>query len=421
MVDLDWLGDEQAARQIAWALEDVPDADNRALLETYLKERYVNGISPKTLKNDVHALRDLAKDLGEIAFEDAEKVHVFDHFADPTRTRKWRHETKDGYTTTTREVELSDNTLAVRKQTVRKFYKWLTEGDDYPAPVKDLKPRRRDEDKIPTDQLIDREDLDELINAHHQVRDRALIAVLFESGLRAGELVALNLDSVTLDEYGAILLIPKDAPGLKTGSRRVRLVDSASYLQAWIEAHPDQDNPDAPLFISLSTKNRGERLTTGALWRFCKRAGNKAGLDKDLHPHLFRHSAATEKARQGWTEAEMRAYFGWSRTSDMPAKYNHLAGQDYDEMMLERLGVKEQAEEDARALAPRICPDCKAENLPSSDFCQECRAPISPDAEERIQEEKDEELMERVAERIGSELKDEIAAQVREELTTDAS
>jgi integrase/recombinase XerD len=51
-----------------------------------------------------------------------------------------------------------------------------------------------------------------------------------------------------------------------------------------------------------------------------------AKLPKELHPHLFRHTAATERARLGWNEAQMRAYFGWSKSTDMPSRYVHLAG-----------------------------------------------------------------------------------------------
>jgi hypothetical protein len=64
----------------------------------------------------------------------------------------------------------------------------------------------------------------------------------------------------------------------------------------------------------------------------------KAGINKRIHPHLFRHSRATYMANF-LTEAQMNAYFGWVQGSSMPSIYVHLPGCDIDDAVLKANGI----------------------------------------------------------------------------------
>lgn len=410
--------DADYERRIGFVLGRIPLQENHRQLRRYLDEKRANGVKPPTLLNDATALRDLAVHLGDTRFEDATKDDILSFANQRNRTRSWRIVRKDGtQTTRTKEVTLRRSTMAVRNGTLRHFFKWLKgDGEEYPKEVKWLKSTRPKEDAIATDRLVTSDELHALLQAHPDPREKAMLAVLYESGLRAGELCALNIGNVEFDEYGAVLLLPKRASGLKTGARRIRLYHSESvpYLQAWYETHPDRDKPSAPLFHSMSRRAPKARFTPGALWQFIQRACKRTGIDRGLKPHDFRHTAATEKARLGWTEAEMRAFFGWTRGSDMPATYVHLAGKDYEEMDLERRGLKKPGQATRRsALAPRTCKICKAANLSTSAFCQNCRAPVSPKAEAELQARRKEEMKEQLAVLVASQMKEEIAEQVR--------
>src|SRR5581483_3691837 len=197
---------------------------------------------------------------------------------------------------------LGASTVEKRKEVLRPFFRWFRGLDEgYPPEVKRLKSRNLDdEDSIPVDELIERNEILRLIQAHEDPQEKARLAVLREAGLRAAEFCSLQIRSVVWDEYGAVLLLPKKTngkrtKGLKTGSRRVRIIDSAPYLRAWFEVHPRKKDPDAPLWFSNSHRAPGKRLSENALWTFCVKAGVKAGLSQHTNPHLFRHSAATEK------------------------------------------------------------------------------------------------------------------------------
>lgn len=63
-------------------------------------------------------------------------------------------------------------------------------------------------------------------------RDRALIFTLYESGLRASELLSLKIKNIQFDRYGAVIILPRRGRknGLKTGQRRIRLFDSMPQI-----------------------------------------------------------------------------------------------------------------------------------------------------------------------------------------------
>ncbi|MHB8633585.1 MAG: hypothetical protein ACYDBQ_06400 [Thermoplasmatota archaeon] len=237
---------EAYPRRLESILATVPSLGNVATIRRYLAERQANGIKVSTLLNEANSLRNLSVMLGARRLEETDKAAIIEFVNQSTRERVWRNADKAGKVTETRRrVGLSPATLAERKLVVKVFFKWLRGTDDYPPEVKFLSTRRPARDSIPTDQLLTASDVQALLQAHPEPREKALFAVLHESGMRASEICALNVGSVEFDQYGAILTLPKKAPGLKTGARRVRLLDGAPYLQAWYEAHPHKANPRA--------------------------------------------------------------------------------------------------------------------------------------------------------------------------------
>lgn len=414
MSSLSLVATKDAWRALERVLSSIPTEENRGVVRTYLQERRANGIRMGTLGIDANALRGFCLFLGEKPLKDVTRADVVAYVNEARSLRNWRSVRNDGEDTLThREVSLSPSTLNKRKEALKPFFRWLRGTDEYPPEVKNLKSRNGNGDAIPTDALLTPEEMKALLQAHPSPRDKALLAVLAESGLRASELCSLNVGSVTFDAHGAVLTLPKQAPGLKTGARRVRLYDGWQYLQTWFESHPEKANHSAPLFYSLSHRAPGARLTPNALWQFTQRAAKAAKLGKDVHPHLFRHTAATEKARLGWTEGMLRAYFGWSRSSDMPSRYVHLAGLDYEELELERRGLKEKGDRGKPALSPLVCKVCKAQNLPTAMFCSGCRHPVSPQAEAELEKRRADELKEAAARLFAAQFKDQIAAEVR--------
>jgi integrase/recombinase XerD len=84
-----------------------------------------------------------------------------------------------------------------------------------------------------------------------------------------------------------------------------------------------------------------EPMQYGTIRMRLNKLAKKAGINKKIHPHLFRHSRATYMANY-LTEAQMNMYFGWVQGSNMPSIYVHLSGRDIDDAVLKANGIIEK-------------------------------------------------------------------------------
>jgi len=123
-------------------------------------------------------------------------------------------------------------------------------------------------------------------------------------------------------------------------------------------------------------------LSENGLYQIVERIGKRCG-HPDIHPHLLRHQSATMCAKQGFNEPMMRERFGWSKTSKMPSKYIHLASEDLDEYIMQKLGIK-KIEKKESILAPKICPNCDIENPPTNVYCGRCSTKLSMSKEDLV-------------------------------------
>lgn len=254
-------------------------------------------------------------------------------------------------------------TIYTYKVIIKKFWKWLKKTEDaYPEEVKWIKPRVKNRTHKLPEELLTEEDIKKLIEVADNTRDKAFVAMLYESGCRIGEIATLTIKNVSFpDSYGCIIIVSG-----KTGDRRIRLIEASSYLAKWISSHPFRDNPESPLWIKLCLKS-AQAITYTAFTKILKELAVKADIKKRIHPHLFRHSRATKLANY-LTEAQMKEIFGWTQASDMASIYVHLSGRDTDEAILKLHGLKK----DAKEVKPKICPRCKHSNPITSDICEQC-------------------------------------------------
>jgi integrase len=265
--------------------------------------------------------------------------------------------------------EYSPRTKLDFKASVKRFYKWLNGGEEYPECVRWIKTgMRKNNDTLPAD-LLTEDEAKKLIQACQNPRDRAIVALLWESGCRVGELLTLHIKHASFGENLTRITVHG-----KTGSRRVPLIDSTPYLAEWLDNHPARDEPDAPLWVGIGTVGRSKRLEYAALRKMLRSVAGKAGIKKKVNPHNFRHSRATMLANH-LTEAQMNQYFGWATGSDMPSTYVHLSGRDVDDAILKMRGLsKAEDEEVESSLAPKPCPRCSLTNKATGKFCTRCGA-----------------------------------------------
>lgn len=261
------------------------------------------------------------------------------------------------------------------KVTLKRFFKWLQGEQNAASWIKTSS--KRCERKLPEDLLTEAE-IKQLIEAAHHPRDKALIAVLYDSGCRIGEIGNLKIKNLSFDQYGGILLVHG-----KTGARRIRIMFSAPYLSSWLDIHPFKAQQEAFLFVKIKGEEPDTPMAHNNFLQVIKRTGKAAGINKSIHPHLFRHSRATELA-QHLTEAQMNVHLGWVPGSGMPGVYVHLSGRDTDDAILSIYGKKKK-EDSLPELISVTCYRCKKENGPTSSFCTQCGAPLTPVASMDIQ------------------------------------
>lgn len=279
------------------------------------------------------------------------------------------------------QIEKNDwtpHTKHTFKMMIRKFYRWVDGIDEkgvYPERIRWLHCSiKNNHHKLP-EELLDENDIRLLINGCENPRDRALIAVLYESGCRIGEIGSIRIKDICPDDYGVKVMVSG-----KTGARRIRLISSAPFLQDWLNAHPGNKNPSDYVWV---TKWRNQLLTYTRIATILKDAALRAGIKKRVYPHLFRHSRATYLAKH-LTEAQMKDYLGWTQSSKMAAIYVHLCGRDTDLAMLKLNGIRVEEEKKENKLQPKICPRCHTANEFLNKFCKICGMVIDEHEKEEI-------------------------------------
>lgn len=210
------------------------------------------------------------------------------------------------------------NSLATTEAKFIQFYSFCfdeTDDERYSTLIRRLKrfkPAREKKHINPQDILLP-EDIKRLINVATLERDRCIVAVLFESGMRLGELLALELKDIHMDEVKqeVVFNIP-DLEGCKTGARSVMCLEIYGYVQDWLKCNPSNK------FIPM--KPNGLRKVLERLFVLAK-------IDKPMNIHFFRHSAITHAASLGMSETDLSYRFWGCARSNMLSVYIHLNQQ----------------------------------------------------------------------------------------------
>jgi site-specific recombinase XerD len=362
----------------AWAqrdLSNLSDARREALMR-FLREMRIRGSVQGSIEGYVKVIRSLGYD-----GKPYEELTSDDLMAWMERI------SSNGWTL---------ETVNWHRRTAKRFLRWLygcrSVKDPTPEPLRCIQ-QHRTRRELPKS-ILTRGEIRSLIDTCDNQRDRALVFSTYESGARCGEILGIKIRDVEFDQFGAVLHLNRG----KTGERRVRLIECVPEIRLWLSMHPDRNNPEAPLWVWL----RGGRrvLSRNGFEVLLQKLGERAKLNKHIHPHLLRHTRATHLANV-LTEAQMRVFFGWSGPSRMPEIYVHLSGRDVDSTLLKHYGIKVEAPTE-NPLEPKACPWCQTINSPSARFCQSCNAPLDPASASKVVErqKRREELVQRFIERI---------------------
>lgn len=216
---------------------------------------------------------------------------------------------------------LSAGTIRIRFFCLKRFLNFLGKLEL----LEGLKPPPDNDIKVRASDLLSREDLQKLMEACPSVRGKAFLMMLYESGARIGEILNVRMQDFAFDADGVLVEIEG-----KTGKRRIRLVESSKHLRDWFKEL--RENHPSAHYVWFGQKE-SEPSQYAATLKFLRKTAKLAGLRKNVRPHLFRHSRASELA-QKLREPQLRAFMGWGAASDMPQVYIHLSAQDMDKAIL---------------------------------------------------------------------------------------
>ncbi|KQX06319.1 MULTISPECIES: site-specific tyrosine recombinase XerD [unclassified Leifsonia] len=191
---------------------------------------------------------------------------------------------------TREESPLTSSSIARVLSSVRGFHRFLAEeGVTMTDVARETKPPKLGT-RLP--KAISIEDVTRLLGATdgeslQQLRDKALLELLYATGARVSEAVSLNVDDVLED--GVIRLLGKGG--------KQRIVPVGSYARAAVDAYLVRARPTLSargaatpaLFLGL----RGQRVSRQNAWLIIRAAAERAGIAAEVSPHTLRHSFAT--------------------------------------------------------------------------------------------------------------------------------
>ncbi len=194
--------------------------------------------------------------------------------------------------------------------------------------------------EVSEDEVITLADMRKLLDYSHNIRLRAVVQFLYDSGARVNELLSMNMCDYSFDEDGMLWF---HLIGTKTrySNRRILLDcsdDSLKLFKEFVESHPNRERRDGALWVTF----HGERMGDRNLTQLLKQLSRRAGVSKPINPHWFRASKATEYVNEYGEEAA-KLYFGWSKDSKMLRVYNKSGAKMLKRLMLKKKPMPKDA------------------------------------------------------------------------------
>jgi integrase len=213
--------------------------------------------------------------------------------------------------------------------------------------------------------LYSKEEINRILEACIETRDKALIAVLYESAFRSFELLQLTFKKIrpTNKLWWATVI------GKGSRQRTIPLLHSVPALRIWMDNHPVNDG-----YIFTTFRRPHNQFSYNGLYNRIALLLDRADVDLRPRPiHLFRHTRLTELVGLGMTEYELCQYAGWEIGSNMPKTYVHLSGRDLKRSYTRIYGLDEEPDDEpALKMEIKDCPNCKTPNAPNAKYCSLC-------------------------------------------------
>ena len=235
--------------------------------------------SPNTLSSYLRDVRQYLDWLGEKGISPTQAVHA----------------DVEAYTRSMTARGKSAATVTRSQASLKSFYSWMMEiGQISENPARGLS-QTKVERKLPhiltsreVELFLEQPDPSDAKGC----RDKAMLELLYATGIRVSELIGLNLDNINLSagfircaNRGKERIIPLYQAAVRA------LQNYLDRVRPQMVEHPDEK----ALFVNMS----GERMSRQGFWKIIKHYQEKAGIQKDITPHTLRHSFAAHLLENG--------------------------------------------------------------------------------------------------------------------------
>ena len=230
---------------------------------------------------------------------------------------------------------LSRSTVRSYVRAVRVFLAWAQTPEGGAADVGASPRLPRPEQRVLD--VLSREEIQTMENAAKTERDKLIVRVLADCGLRLGEVLALRAEDLWEPRRAEFAL------KVRGKGSRDRLVPLAPALYRRLRRHLTARAADRrdPVFVALRKGADGgyAPLTKSGLEQAVRNLAREAGIEKRVYPHIFRHSFATEWLRRGGNIISLQRILGHSDLTMIQGVYSHLdTSDDYQAAMRVLLG-----------------------------------------------------------------------------------
>ncbi|HXX98013.1 MAG TPA: hypothetical protein VEL11_12955 [Candidatus Bathyarchaeia archaeon] len=292
---------------------------------------------------------------------------------------------------------------------IKLFFRWLTNKhiinkSDWKTPdfLQIREKRSKRISPYSENNIWDRDELLAIIKYEPEIRNKAILALLWDLDARNHEITNLKIGNIRLRERYAEGEIPHDT---KTGGGPILLTTSFPYVRDWLNKHPFKNTPQARLVCSLRNsapikpealwvmmkqlKQRIESMVENQIIRDPKEHERLVYLlrNKKWNPYCLRHSAITFDSDY-LPEFAVKKKARWSMNSRQGARYiKSRMGADLKRAILTQNGIT-VANDDYLKAKPSVrdCPRCSLINTLENKYCSKCSYPLVPDAFDEIKE-----------------------------------
>lgn len=222
--------------------------------------------------------------------------------------------------TVQKQRNLSDRTLDSRRAAIHAFFTWAAdEGYIAKNPCRSIK-------KIKYERIerkgLTAIELEKVRMACKNVREKALVEFLYSTGARVTEACNIKISEVDFDK-GEVLLFGKG------NKHRISYLSAKAslYLVEYLKSRTDQSE-----YLFVSERKPHNSLKKEAIERVIRNLGKRSNIGRDLYPHLFRHTVATDMLRKNAPITDVQKMLGhvnvnttmvYAKTCDEDVKRSH--------------------------------------------------------------------------------------------------